>query len=159
MTLSLGLRSKCNWLLSGMKLITACGPNIFPDQAEKATMLVPHQCMPLRRMTEQTTGSAMILTIHNAPDLFADSHTSATSASDLVTTRESVINTSLWDHLHWQQLHKSTFRPVTPVQVDKLEQLLQGHPNSELVWSVVDGFCFGLSLKYTGPRVNRQPRN
>ena len=43
--------------------------------------------------------------------------------------------------------------------MDKLKQLLQGHPNSKLVWKVVDGFCFGFSLKYTSPRVNRQPRN
>ena len=43
--------------------------------------------------------------------------------------------------------------------MDKLEQMLVGHPNSNLVKRVVDGFCFGFSLKYNGPRLNRQPRN
>ena len=71
-----------------MKLITACGPNVFLDQAEMVTMPVPHQHLPSRRMRKQTIGHTMISTTLDAPDLFADSHTSATSASDLVTTRE-----------------------------------------------------------------------
>ena len=46
---------------------------------------------------------------HGVPDQFADSCTNATSASDMVTASESAINSSLWDHPHWQQLQESTF--------------------------------------------------
>ena len=45
--------------------MTACGSNVFPDQAEKATMPVPHQHLPSRRMTGQTRGHATISTIHD----------------------------------------------------------------------------------------------
>ena len=51
------------------------------------------------------------------------------------------------------------FQPVTPVQLDKLKQLLIGHPNHDLVYKIVQGFQTGFSLKYTSPRLNRQPRN
>ena len=44
-------------------------------------------------------------------------------------------------------------------QVYKIEGLIQGHSNSKLVQKLIDGFCFGISLKYKGPRVNKQPRN
>ena len=37
--------------------------------------------------------------------------------------------------------------------------MLVGHRNHKLVQRVVDGFHFGFSLKYNGPRLNRQPRN
>ena len=37
--------------------------------------------------------------------------------------------------------------------------MLVGHPNHKLVQRVVDGFCFGFSVKYNRPRLNRQPRN
>ena len=43
--------------------------------------------------------------------------------------------------------------------MDRLEQMLVGHPNCKLVQRVVDGFHFGFSLKYNSPRLNRQPRN
>ena len=82
-----------------------------------------------------------------------------TDASSLVTTKESVLDHRLQDHPHWHQLNESTFQPVTPEQPDKLKQLLIGHPNHDLVNKVVQGFQTGFSLKYTGPRLNRQPRN
>ena len=37
--------------------------------------------------------------------------------------------------------------------------MLVGHPNRKLVQRVVDGFCFGFSPKYNGPKLNRKPRN
>ena len=43
--------------------------------------------------------------------------------------------------------------------MDRLEQMLVGHPNHKLVQKIVDGFHFGYSLKYNSPRLNRQPRN
>ena len=64
-----------------MKLITAYGPSIFPDQAEMATMPVPHQHLPSREMRNQTTKHAMTSTSQVLLDLSADSHINATSAS------------------------------------------------------------------------------
>ena len=142
-----------------MKLITAFGPSVFSDQAEMATMLVPHQHLSSRGMRNQTAKLAMSSTSQGVLDLSADSHINVASASDMVTTSESAINSSLQEHPHWHQLQESTFRPVTPVQVDRLEHLLQGHLNSKLVQKVINGFQFGFSLKYTGPRGNRQPCN
>ena len=142
-----------------MRLITACGPSIFPDQAEMATILVPHQHLPSKGWTNQTTKHAMTSISPNVPDLSGDFHINATSVSDLVTTSESAINSSLQEHPHWLQLQESMFRPVTAVQADRLEQLLQGHPNGKLVQKVVHGLWFGFELKYNGPRVNRQSCN
>ena len=88
-----------------------------------------------------------------------DSHTNTTNASSLVTTKGNVLNSSLQEHPHLLQLNESTFCPVTPVRVDRLEQMLVGHPNCKLVQRVVDRFHFGFSLKYNRPRLNRQPRN
>ena len=81
----------------------------FLGQAEIATIPVLHHQLPSREMTEQTTKPAMTSISPDAPDLHADSHTSVTNASNLVTTRESDINSSLQDHPHWHQLNKSTF--------------------------------------------------
>ena len=65
--------------------------------------------------------------------LTADSNTNATNASSLVTTKGNVLHSSLREHPHWLQLNESMFRPVTPVRVDRLEQMLVGHPNHKLV--------------------------
>ena len=153
------LKKQRNWPLSGMRLTTACEPHTFLAVAEMATILVPHHQLPSRRMTEQITRPAMISTSPEVPDPSADSHTNATNASSLVTTKGNVLNSSLWGHTHWLQLNESMFYPVTPVQMDRLEQMLVGHPNHKLVQRVVDGFHLGFSLKYNGPRLNRQPRN
>ena len=50
-------------------------------------------------------------------------------------------------------------QPVTPINSTTLGKLLTDHPNRHKVEYVVNGFQFGFSLKYTGPRVNRQPKN
>ena len=57
------------------------------------------------------------------------------------------------------QLIKHLFKPVTPINPSKLDQLLQDHPNRRLVQEVVMGFQKGFSLKYNGLRVNHQPCN
>ena len=137
-----------------MKLTTIYGQNIFLAWAERATILVSHQHLPSREMTNQSTRHAMTTIIPDVPDKCADSHTNAANVLGLVTP-----NLSLQDHPHLAQLQEQTFKPVTPVQVDNLKCLLQGHPNHKLVQNVVDGFHFGISLKYNGPRVSRQSRN
>ena len=142
-----------------MKLTTAYGPSVFLDQAEMATIPVPHQHLPSRRTRKLTIKHTMTSITQGVPDKFLGFHTNATNVLDLATTSESAVNSSLQDHLHWQQLQESTFNPLPPVRADKLKQLLQRHPNSNLVQKVVDGFPFGFSLKSNGPRVNRQPRN
>ena len=57
------------------------------------------------------------------------------------------------------QLIKHLFKPVTPINSSKLDQLLQDHPYRELVQEVVTKFQKGFSLKYNGPRENHQPHN
>ena len=47
----------------------------------------------------------------------------------------------------------------TPVKPDRLEALLQGHPNQVLVHEVLTGFHQGFQLKYKGPRKGRIHRN
>ena len=131
----------------------------FLDQAEMATIPVPHQHLPLRGMTNQATKHAMTSISPDVPDLSANSHINAKSVSDWITTSKRAINSSLQEHPHWLHLQESMFRPVTPVQADRLEQLLHGHRNRKLVQKVVHGFWFGLSLKYNGPRINKQPCN
>ena len=98
-----------------MRLTTVFRPSVFPALAEMATIPVPYQQLPSKRMTEQTTKPAMISTSPDAPDPSADSHTNATNASSLVTTKGNVLNSSLRQHPHWLQLNQSTFHPVTPV--------------------------------------------
>ena len=46
-----------------------------------------------------------------------------------------------------------------PVKPDRLEALLQGHPNQVLVHEVLTGFCQDFQLKYKGPRQGRIHRN
>ena len=76
----------------------------FPDHAEMATILVPHQHLASKGMTNQTTKHAITSISPHVPDLSADSHINATSVSHSVTTSESAINSSLWEHPHWLQL-------------------------------------------------------
>ena len=83
-----------------MRLITVCGPSVFPDQADIAIRPVPHQHLPSKGQTNQTTKHAMTSISPDVLDL---------------TTSESVINSSLQEHPHWLQLQESTFRSVTPV--------------------------------------------
>ena len=52
------------------------------------------------------------------------------------------------------QLIEHLFKPVTPINPSKLDQLLQDHPNRKLVQEVVTGFQKGFSLKYNGLREN-----
>ena len=57
------------------------------------------------------------------------------------------------------QLIKHLFKLVTPINPNKLDQLLQDHPNRPLVKEIVTGFQKGFSLKYNGPQENCQPCN
>ena len=129
-----------------MKLTIVCGLSVFPAQAERATMLVPPPQLPTRGMTDQNTKHVMTSTSQVAPDQCAISHTNVTDASSLVTTKKSVLDHKSQDHPHWHQLKESMFQPVTPVQLDKLKQLLIGHPNHDLVNKVVQVSSFGRAL-------------
>ena len=62
-------------------------------------------------------------------------------------------------HFQSTQLIEHLFKPVTPINSHKLDQLPQDHPNRELVQEVMTGFQKGFSLKYNRPRVNHQPCN
>ena len=63
----------------------------------------------------------------------------------------------------WQvqltQLIKHLFKSVTPINPSKLDQVLQDHPDRELLQKVVTGFQKGFSLKYNGLRENHHPCN
>ena len=58
-----------------------------------------------------------------------------------------------------RQLNPVTFKPVTPIRVNRFKELLKGHPNPDLVHYVITSFRQGFTLKYQGPKVNREPRN
>ena len=69
-------------------------------------------------------------------------------------------------HPHQQQLQKPTqwpsreeYIPPTPLQLDKLWQLLCHHPQQHRVNYILKGLTDGFSLEYTGPVSFWAPRN
>ena len=49
-------------------------------------------------------------------------------------------------HNH-SQLNPITFRPVTPIKANRFEELVNGHPNRDLVHYVISGFKQSFTLK------------
>lgn len=47
------------------------------------------------------------------------------------------------------------YKLVTPVNSNKLEELLKGHPNQNLVQYMVNGFKYGFALRYQGLLISR----
>ena len=82
-------------------------------------------------------------------------------ASDICNLNVGEVHQKLPDLHQFQstQLIKHLFKPVTPINPSKLDQLLQDHPNRKLVQEVVTGFQEGFSLKYNRLRENHQPCN
>ena len=50
-------------------------------------------------------------------------------------------------------------KATTPINVDRLEQELQGHPNQVFVQSLVTGLREGFHIGYKGPEKSRVSRN
>ena len=50
-------------------------------------------------------------------------------------------------------------KPTTPINVDRLEQELQGHPNHTFVQSLVASLREGFHIGYKGPEKSRVSRN
>ena len=95
-----------------------------------------------------------------APGSNVNFNTNVPSVSSLVTTNDSAtIQEDLPAPVLHPQLHEHTFNPVTLIKYQILNRLLRDHPNRSKVDYVVQGFCFGFSLKYNGPLENRQPKN
>ena len=134
-----------------------CGQSVFQGLAERATFPV-HQ-IPPKGQRNKTTGPATTSTLPSAQEQCAGFHISAVNASSWAIVSNSVSNIKLKDHQHWPQLNIQTFQPVTPIQADKLEQLLADHPNQQIIKYVIKGFRERFSLKYKRPRLNRQPKN
>ena len=89
----------------------------------------------------------------NAIVLPASSHKSATNVAV-----EAILPCSAEYELQQQQ-QLFQLPLLTPVKVDRLEQLLQDQPNQHLVHEVLDSFKNGFSLKYRGPRSGRIHKN
>ena len=96
------------------------GQSVFQGTAERATILV-HQ-LPLKDQKKPTTEHVMTLTLPGTIEPCANSHIGVTDALNWDTTNNQQPTTiSLQQYPHWPQLNKSTFQPVMPVQVDRLE--------------------------------------
>ena len=93
-----------------------------------------------------------ISTKADVPDRLADYHTSATNVEDLAIWQYNVECNHLQPQLFQLPL-------LTPVKIDKLEQLLTGHPNKQLVNEVLHRFKYGFSLKYNGLRTGLIHKN
>ena len=128
-----------------MSSTTTCDPNASLGQSKisttttinLATIFIPNTCV-------------MISTTDLAPGSNVNFNTNVPSA----TIREDLPAPVLHP-----QLHEHTSNPVTPIKYQILNRLLRDHPNRSKVDYVVQGFCFGFSLKYNGPLENRQPKN
>ena len=92
--------------------------------------------------------SALITTKASAPGLAANSHTSVTNVTDKAIQQYNA-KADQGPAVHQLLQDQPIKTPVNPIH---LEQHLQGHPSRQLVTHVVNGFTFGFSLKYNGPR-------
>ena len=90
------------------------------------------------------------------PGPSVSSNTSAVNVSPLVTANVNAEDSSiLCSH---RQPNPVTFKPVTPIRVNRFKELLKAHPNLDLGHYIITTFRQGFMLKYQGPKVNREPR-
>ena len=87
----------------------------------------------------------------------ASSNISAASVSQQDTANDNADDSSII--CNYNQLNPVTFKLVTPIRVNRFEELLKGHPNCDLVHYVITGFRQGFTLKYQNPKLNREPNN
>ena len=91
------------------------------------------------------------------PSAFASSKTNAVNVSWQDIAKDNAEDSNvICNH---SQLNPITFKLVTLIKANRLEQLLKGHPDQDLVHYVITGFRQGFTLKYQGPKVNREPNN
>ena len=88
--------------------------------------------------------SALTTIEANVQGQHVDSLTDVTSATEAVT-----LQSSAEARLSAQVLQHHIVTLVNPTLLD---HQLHGHPNCKLVQHIIDGFTFGFSLKYNGPR-------
>ena len=96
--------------------------------------------------------SAMTIIRVGVPGPSADFHTGAANVQDMATQQSTVGDTQLCKLV--QQVPQ-----WTPVNPECLTQLLQDHPDQQLVNEVVNGFRHGFPLKYNGPHERRIHHN
>ena len=58
-----------------------------------------------------------------------------------------------------QKASNNDFNPLPPINVDRLRKFLINHPDTNLVNFLIDGFCNGFSIGYTGSSTPGQCRN
>ena len=138
-----------------MKSTTDFGPNVLPVELEIATfpvlLFIPHPMQLLK--TTKHVGTSIMAPV---PGPSVSSNTSA-KVSPQVTANINAEGSSILCSL--RQLNPVIFKPVMPIRVNRFEELPRGHPNPDLVHYVITGFRQGFTLKYQGPKVNREPRN
>ena len=102
--------------------------------------------IPLPMQQIKTIKHAGISTMVHVPSPFVSSNMNAVNVSHQDIAKGSAEDSNvICSH---GQLNPQTFKPVTPIKVNKFEELLKGHPNQDLVHYVITGFRQGFLLKY-----------
>ena len=117
-----------------MKLTTDFGPNVLLVELEIATfpvlLFIPYPMQHLK--TTKHVGTSIMAPV---PSPSASSNRSAVNVSLLVSANVNAEDSSiLCSH---RQLNPVTFELVTPIRVNRFEELLKGHPNPDLVHYVI----------------------
>ena len=139
-----------------MRLTAGFGPSALLVESEIATFPVLI-FVPLPMQQTKTIKHAETSTMAPAPSPFVSSNTDAVNASHQDIVRDNAEDSNVM--CNHSQLNTQTFKPVTPIKVNRFKELLRGHPNQDLVHYVITSFRQGFLLKYHGPKVNRQPQN
>ena len=156
MTSSLDSDARLIQLYPGMRLTTGFGPNALLVEPEIATFPVL-LFIPLLIQQLRTIKHVEISTMAPIPSPFASSNTNTVNVLQQDIAKDNTEGSNIiCSH---SQLNPITFKPVTPIKANRFEELLKGHPNQDSVHCVITSFRQGFTLKYHGPKVNREPNN
>ena len=105
--------------------------------------------------TNATTWDNKILA--PVPSPFVSSNTNVANALQQDIAKDNAEDSNIM--CNHNQLNPITFKLVTPIKANRCEGLLKGYSNQDLVHCVITSFRQGFTLKYQGPKVNREPNN
>ena len=120
----------------GMRLTTGFGPNVLLVEPERATIpvliFVP---IPLQQ-TKTTRHAETSMAPVSSPSVSFSINAVNASQQDIIKDNAEDNNVIICH----SQLNPTTFKPVTPINPNRFEELLKGHPNRHLVQYVISGF-------------------
>ena len=120
----------------GMRLTTGFGPNVLLVEPKRATFPVL-LFIPLPLQQTNTTRHAETSTIASVPGPASFSINAVNASQQDIIKDNSEDNNVIICH---SQLNPTTFKPVTPINPNRFEELLKGHPNRDLVQYVITSF-------------------